>query len=131
MAVSEPVTLVTCSGLSNTGKLTGRAGMVILQRYPETVEISLPASRPPASLEEAARSAGRVLALDGCEDTCALKKLREIGVEPDLHVVATECGIVKNGMAEPRFDEIERLAGAVLEVLRSGSNPGAHQSSGP
>ncbi|KUL01181.1 MAG: hypothetical protein XE10_1135, partial [Methanoculleus marisnigri] len=28
--MTEPVTLVTCSGLSNTGKLTARAGMVIL-----------------------------------------------------------------------------------------------------
>lgn len=121
MAVSEPVTLVTCSGLSNTGKLTARAGMVILQRSPESVEACIPASRPPASLEEAARSAGRVLALDGCEDTCALKKLREIGVEPDLHVVATGCGIVKNGMAEPRFDEIERLVGAVIEAIRGRS----------
>lgn len=121
--MTEPVTLVTCSGLSNTGKLTARAGMVLLQRNPDSVEALLPASRPPASLEEAARSAGRVLVLDGCEDTCGLKKLREIGVEPDLHVVATGCGIVKNGMAEPRFDEIEQLVGAVLEAVRGGARP--------
>jgi uncharacterized metal-binding protein len=123
--VSEPVTLVTCSGLSNTGKLTGQAGMVVQQRCPGSVETCIPARRLPASLS------GRVLALDGCEDTCALKNLREIGVEPDLHVIATECGIAKNGMAEPRFDEIERLAGAVLEVLRSGNNPGTRHPSGP
>lgn len=116
--MAEPVTLVTCSGLSNTGKLTARAGMVVWQRYPESVEALLPANRPPASLEEAARYAGRVLALDGCGDACALRRLREIGVEPDLHVVATECGIVKDGTAEPRFDEIERLAEAVLAALR-------------
>ncbi len=119
--MTEPVTLVTCSGLSNTGKLTARVGMVLLQRNPDSVEASLPASRPAALLEEAARSAGRVLALDGCEDTCALKKLREIGVEPDMHVVATGCGIVKNGMAEPRFDEIERLVGVVIEAIRGRS----------
>ncbi|MCK9307662.1 MAG: putative zinc-binding protein [Methanoculleus sp.] len=119
----EPVTLVTCSGLSNTGKLTARAGMVLLQRYPESVEASLPANRLSAPLEEATRSAGCVLALDGCEDTCALKKLREIGVKPDLRVVATGCGIVKNGMAEPRFDEIEQLVGAVIETIRDGQQP--------
>jgi uncharacterized metal-binding protein len=118
--VAEPVTLITCSGLSNTGKLTGRAGMVVQQRSPGSVEALLPASRP---LEEAARHAGRILALDGCEDACALRKLRELGVEPDLHVVATECGIVKNGMAEPRFDEIERLAGAVLAAVRGSPPP--------
>ncbi len=95
--MTEPVTLVTCSGLSNTGKLTGRVGgMVVLQRYPGAIETSIPANRLPASLS------GRILALDGCEDACALKKLRENRVEPDLHVVATECGgVVENGMAEP------------------------------
>ncbi|MBP7410911.1 putative zinc-binding protein [Methanoculleus sp. 10] len=118
--MAEPVTLITCSGLSNTGKLTDRAGMVVQQRSPGSVEASLPASRPSASLEEAARYAGRILALDGCDDACALRKLRELGVEPDLHVIATECGIVKNGMAEPRFDEIERLVGAVIETIRDG-----------
>ena len=118
--MSEPVILVTCSGLSNTGKLTGQAGMVVQQRCPGSVETCIPARRLPASLS------GR-----GREDTCALKNLREIGVEPDLHVIATECGIAKNGMAEPRFDEIERLAGAVLEVLRSGNNPGTRHPSGP
>jgi len=41
-------------------------------------------------------------------------------VVPDLHIVATECGIVKNGMEEPRFDEIERLAAAVIAALRDG-----------
>jgi len=110
----EPITLVTCSGLSNTGKVTARAGMVVLQRFPDSVEECIPATRlqePPC---------GRVLALDGCEDVCALKKLRETGLEPDLHIVATECGIVKNGMEEPRFDEIERLAGVVIGAIRDG-----------
>jgi uncharacterized metal-binding protein len=110
----EPITLVTCSGLSSTGKVTARAGMVVLQRFPGSVEEYIPAARlqePPC---------GRILALDGCEDACALKKLRETGVEPDLHIVATECGIVKNGMEEPRFDEIERLAAAVIAALRGG-----------
>jgi uncharacterized metal-binding protein len=110
----EPITLVTCSGLSSTGKVTARAGMVVLQRFPGSVEECIPAARlqePPC---------GRILALDGCEDACALKKLRETGVEPDLHIVATECGIVKNGMEEPRFDEIERLAAAVIAALRGG-----------
>ena len=44
--------------------------------------------------------------------------MRAFGVEPHLHRGATDCGIEKNGMAEPRFDEIERLSAAVLEALR-------------
>jgi uncharacterized metal-binding protein len=91
--------------------------MVVRQRRAGSIETCIPARRLPASLS------GRIFALDGYEDTCALKKLREIGIEPDLHVVATQCGIVKNGMAERRFDEIERLVGAVLEAIRDGQQP--------
>lgn len=92
--------------------------MVLLRASPGLVEACVPANRPQVLLEEAARYAERILVLDGCSDACALRKLQGIGVEPDLHIVATECGIAKGGMAEPQFDEIERLAGAVLAVLR-------------
>lgn len=47
-----------------------------------------------------------------------LKNSERPGWKPDLHIVATECGIVKNGMEEPRFDEIERLAGVVIGAIR-------------
>lgn len=89
--------------------------MVLLRASPGLVEACVPANRP---LEEATRYAERILVLDGCSDACALRKLQGIGVEPDLHIVATGCGIAKGGMAEPQFDEIERLAGAVLAALR-------------
>ncbi|GLI45295.1 putative zinc-binding protein [Methanoculleus bourgensis] len=89
--------------------------MVLLRASPGLVEACVPANRP---LDEATRYAERILVLDGCSDACALQRLREIGVEPDLHIVATGCGIAKEGMAEPQFDEIERLAGAVLAALR-------------
>jgi uncharacterized metal-binding protein len=89
--------------------------MVLLRASPGLVEACVPANRP---LEEATRYAERILVLDGCGSACALRKLQGIGVEPDLHIVATGCGIAKGGMAEPQFDEIERLAGAVLAALR-------------
>ena len=89
--------------------------MVLLRASPGLVEACVPANRP---LEEATRYAERLLVLDGCSDACALRRLQGIGVEPDLHIVATGCGIAKGGMAEPQFDEIERLAGAVLAALR-------------
>jgi hypothetical protein len=82
--VTEPVTLITCSGLSNTGKLTTQAGVALLRASPGLVEACVPANRPQVLLEEAARYAERLLVLDGCSEACALRRLREIGVEPDL-----------------------------------------------
>jgi len=112
------VTVVTCSGVSNTGKLTAQTGARLLQCSCGAVEGCIAATRPSASLEDAIRHADRILVLDGCGDCCGMKKVRALGVEPHLHIIATDCGIEKNGTAEPCFDEIERLAAAVLEAIR-------------
>ena len=112
------VTIVASSGISNTGKLTAQTGAMLLHCSCGAVEACIPATRPTASLEAAVRYTDRVLVLDGCGDCCGRKKLRALGVEPHLHIVATDCGIEKNGMVEPRFDEIERLSAAVLEAIR-------------
>lgn len=113
------VTVITCSGISNTGKLTTQTGTALMRRCGGRIEACIAATRPTAALEVAVRHADRILVLDGCGDCCGKKKLEALGVEPDLHLVATDCGIAKNGMAEPRFDEIERLSAAVMEAIRS------------
>jgi uncharacterized metal-binding protein len=58
--------------------------------------------------------------LDGCTDCCATKKLTAAGITPDLHIIATELGIVKNGMADVKYDEIETV---VRAIMNNGSNP--------
>ena len=42
------------------------------------------------------RDAARRVALDGCEDHCAAKTLRQAGLPVDEHVVLTDIGIDKN-----------------------------------
>ena len=118
MSTDEPVTIVTCSGISNTGKLTTQAGTMLLRRYGGTIEACVAATRSATSLENAVRYADRILVLDGCTDCCGRKKVQALGVELHLHIIATECGIVKNGMAEPRFEEIEQVTAAVLAAIR-------------
>ncbi|MDT8357590.1 MAG: putative zinc-binding protein [Methanomicrobiaceae archaeon] len=111
-------TIITCSGVSNTGKLTTQTGRALLHRCGREVDACISATRPTAVVEEAIGQAEKILILDGCADCCGKKRLRALGVEPQIHLIATECGIEKNGMAEPRFDEIERLTAAVLEAIR-------------
>jgi uncharacterized metal-binding protein len=111
-------TIITCSGISNTGKLTTQTGTMLMRRCGGMVEACLAATRPTATLESAIRYADSVLVLDGCTDCCGMKKVQALGVEPNLHIIATDHGIQKAGMAEPRFDEIECLTRAVLEAIR-------------
>jgi len=111
-------TIITCSGLSNTGKLTTQAAIQLLREDPSTFDQVFKGSRPIGDLIQAASEAEHVLILDGCTDTCAAKKLQAAGIDPDLHIIATECGIEKNGQADPRFSEISKFSAAVREKIR-------------
>jgi uncharacterized metal-binding protein len=104
--------LVTCSGISNTGKLTTQAAQVLLQRKPGTF-IWMHAKQSAGSLEAEARDAECVIVLDGCTDCCATKKLTAAGIFADIHLIATGLGVVKNGMADVQYHEIETVVKAV------------------
>ncbi|MDD5143863.1 putative zinc-binding protein [Methanoregula sp.] len=106
--------LVTCSGVSNTGKLTTQAGMILMQRKPGMFQC-MNCKQSAESLRTEAAGSDRLIVLDGCTDCCATKKLSAAGLAPDVHIIATELGIEKNGMAEVRFEEIEKVVRAILD----------------
>jgi uncharacterized metal-binding protein len=105
-------TLVTCSGISNTGKLTTQAGMLLMQRKPGMFQC-MNCKQSAESLRLDTGSIERLIVLDGCTDCCATKKLTAAGLTPDVHIIATELGIQKNGMAEVQYHEIEQVVAAV------------------
>lgn len=118
MLNDSEITLITCSGISNTGKLTAKVGEILIRRCPGQIEMCLPARAQPEKMRDFLAHAEQILVVDGCSDCCGRKKLKEQGYDPDIHIIATECGIVKNGMEEPRFDEIELLTSVVREKIR-------------
>ncbi len=105
--------LITCSGVSNTGKLTTQAAQVLLQRKPGQY-VWMHAKQSAAMLDAELGDAEKVIVLDGCTDCCATKKLTAAGHTSDCHIIATGLGIEKNGMADVRFDEIEKVVEAIL-----------------
>jgi|WetSurMetagenome_2_1015567.scaffolds.fasta_scaffold784536_2 uncharacterized metal-binding protein len=107
--------LVTCSGISNTGKLTTQAAQTLLQRKPGQY-VWMHAKQSAATLETEAGDADRVIVIDGCTDCCASRKLAASGLASDVHIIATGLGIEKNGMAEVQFDEIEKVVRAVMDA---------------
>ncbi|MEI6840142.1 MAG: putative zinc-binding protein [Methanomicrobiales archaeon] len=110
--------LITCSGISNTGKLTAQVAAVLIQREPDLFEGHLHGKQSTHDIMENVINDGKVLVLDGCKDHCAAKKLKSLSITPHIHIIATEEGIEKNGMADPRFDEIEKLVAAVRKAVR-------------
>lgn len=106
--------IVTCSGISNTGKLTTQAGMLLMQRKPGMF-LCMNCKQSAESLRMDAENAERLIVLDGCTDCCATKKLTAAGFSPDVHIIATELGIEKKGMGEVQYDEIEKVVRAIME----------------
>jgi uncharacterized metal-binding protein len=69
----------------------------------------------PDRLHDALSLAEKIVVLDGCSECCGRKKVQEQGYEPEIYFIATECGIIKAGVEDPRFDEIELLTKVVQE----------------
>jgi len=109
------VTLITCSGLSNVGRLTTAVAQHVLMRRSGRVQW-VRAQAGPAAIADAAGGAGPVVPPDGCEDCCGSRKATEAGVEPSVQIRATELGIVKDGRAEVKYHEIETIMRAVLDT---------------
>jgi len=112
------IALITCSGLSNVGRLTTAVAQHVLMRRPGCVEW-VRAQAGPDAIADAVDGAEIIIALDGCEDCCGSRKAAEAGVEPGVRLVATELGIVKDGRAEVRYAEIETLTEAVSSAMEA------------
>jgi uncharacterized metal-binding protein len=88
--------------------------MLLMQRKPGMF-LCMNCKQSAESLRMDAGNAGKLIVLDGCTDCCATKKITAAGLAADVHIIATELGIGKNGMADVRYDEIEKVVSAILE----------------
>ena len=115
----RPVLLLTCSGISHTGQLTTMAGNSLRCRHPVLVSRHVRLTSLTRSLEKELTGDECLIAVDGCEECCAKKRMDLIGKIPDAYLIATREGITKRGMEEPRYDEIECLCQAVVRTIRN------------
>ncbi len=115
----RPVLLLTCSGISHTGQLTTMTGNSLRSRHPVLVTRHLQLTALKRSLERELEDDECLVAVDGCEECCAKKRMDLIGKIPDAYIIATREGITKRGMETPRYDEIEGLSQVVARNIRN------------
>ena len=108
--------LITCSGLSNNGRLTTQVATILMSRHPSDFTW-LKASTDLENISEAAIDADLIIIIEGCSDHCASKKIIDMGIKGDFLLVATELGIEKNGMAEVQWSDVEKMLGTVKQQL--------------
>jgi len=115
----RPVLLLTCSGISHTGQLTTMTGNSLRCRHPVLVTRHLRLTALKRPLEQELQDGECLIAVDGCEECCAKKRMDLIGKTPDAYIVATREGIIKRGMEEPRYDEIDGLSRVIVRKIRN------------
>ena len=87
------VTVITCSGIPNTGKLTAQTGTALMRRCGGRIEACIAATRPTASLGAFVRHADRLLVLGGGGGCCGGKKVQG-GTGEDTAEIQTPFKIV-------------------------------------
>ncbi len=103
--------LITCSGLSNTGRLTTQVAMTLMSRSATGIAWAQ-ASKGVNAIANAVDDADQIIVIEGCSDYCALKKLDAMGIIADLHIVATELGVEKEGLADVKWCDVEKVLAA-------------------
>jgi uncharacterized metal-binding protein len=109
-------TLITCSGLSNTGRLTTQVATVLISRHPAAITW-VKAHKSGEHIAEVIRDSDLIIVLEGCSDHCASKKMSEGGFKADIHLIATDLGVVKNGMAEVQWNDVEKVLFAIEQKM--------------
>lgn len=104
-----------CSGLSNTGKLTMLAASALAFRRPDMYRAAA-AQKGVDDVDDAVSEGFRILALDGCTDRCATKKLGEAGMQADIYMMITELGIEKTRPSDVKPEYIETIIRAIRDA---------------
>jgi uncharacterized metal-binding protein len=107
--------IFACSGLSNTGKLTMQAASTLAFRRPGLYRAAA-ALKGTSTVEDALSEGFRILALDGCTDRCATKKLNEAGVQAEVYLMVTELGIEKTRPSDVKPEYIEKIIRAIKDA---------------
>jgi uncharacterized metal-binding protein len=114
----RPVLLLTCSGISHTGRLTTGTGTTLRCRHPVLIGRHIQLTSLKRPLDQEMSEDEFLVVVDGCGECCARKRMDAIGMKPDSYIIATEEGIVKRGMEEVRYDEIELLSTVITREIR-------------
>jgi len=111
--------LITCSGFSNTGRLTSQVATILMSRYPATFTW-VKAHQWGENIADAVEDADLVIVLEGCSDHCASKKIIDMEIKADIHLVATELGVEKKGMAGVQWSDVEKVLTAIEQKINGG-----------
>ena len=114
---AEDIIFLPCAGGSNCGQITNQVAVKLDEAGVGRVYCLVGISAHIAGMVESARSAKRIVALDGCQAACAKKAIEHAGLPVTDWVCVTGEGIAKNHQFKLAPDEIDLISRRTRESL--------------
>jgi len=114
---AKPTLLFACSGGSNVGQLANDACRALAGEGQGKFFCLAGIGGQVRGLVESAKSATKVVAVDGCGVKCALKALQAAEVPVSNHIVLTDWGIEKNANLFPAPELVAAMKDKVLIAM--------------
>jgi len=93
---ASQVVFLPCSGGSNCGQIANAAAVELTRKGLGNIYCLAGLGARISGMVESARSAQRLVVIDGCSVACALKTVKAVGLEPSDYLDVTQQGIEKN-----------------------------------
>ena len=119
----EDVVLLPCSGGSNCGQIANQAAVKLTEEGAGKIYCLAGIGAHITGMVESARSAKRIVALDGCQVACAKKTVEHAGLVATDWVCVTEEGIVKNHDFNLPPEQIQIIVQCARESLSKAPKP--------
>lgn len=114
---AEEVTLLPCSGGSNCGQIANQVAVKLTEEGIGNIYCLAGLGAHIEGMIESARSAKRIVAIDGCSVACARKTIEHAGLKVTDWICVTEEGISKNHKFQLDPEEIDFIARRTKESL--------------
>jgi uncharacterized metal-binding protein len=110
---ATPTTLLyACSGAADVGEISDRTARALTRKGLGKMSCAVGVGAGIQSLRNAALSAGKILAIDGCATRCMAKAMAEAGVTEYIHLELGTEGFAKGAtpVTQENIDNACRLA---------------------
>ena len=125
---SEEIILLPCSGGSNCGQIANQAAVKLDEEGVGKIYCLAGIGAHIKGMVESARSAKRIVALDGCDVACAKKTIEHAGLLVTDWICVTEAGIEKNHVFQLLPEHIALIAERTRKSLAKAPQAQARKS---
>lgn len=117
--MSKEVTVYSCSGCSNVAQLANSVAVKLDRSGIAKMSCIAGVGGDVKHLVKIAEKSYKILALDGCPLQCVAQCLKRHNIEPTVHLVLTEHGLVKNATQDVTPDTVEEFFQKTSAIVKN------------